>query len=834
MRVRPDLPSGTVTFLFTDVEGSTRLLHELGADGYAAALAEHRSIVRDACAAHGGVEVDTQGDAFFVAFPTAPGALDAAQTITERLEPTRIRVRVGVHTGTPLLTDEGYVGEDVHRAARIAASGHGGQVLVSQSTASLVDDVELRDVGAHRLKDLTGPQRLYQLGRASHAAIRSLHLTNLPIPATPFVGRERELAEVASAIARPEVRLLTLTGPGGTGKTRLAAQAAGLAADDFPDGVWWVSLASLRDPALVLPSAAHALGAREELALHLGERRLLLLLDNFEHVVEAAESLSGLLASCANLTLLVTSREPLHLAAEHEYPVRPFAHDDAVDFFLVRARAANPDLEPDGAMDEICLRLDELPLALELAAARVKALSPAQILQRLDRRLPLLTGGARDAPERQRTLRATIDWSYALLTANEQTLFAELSVFAGGCTLEAAEAIADADLDTLQSLVDKSLVRFSDERYWMLETIREYAASLEEWRDARERLRTDHLAFFLALALEAEPNLTEHDQQRWYELLAAEQDNLREALAHACESGDRERALMLAGTIWRFWWTRGQIDEAERWYERVHAMEGASSDLARARALFGAAHVAEARSHVDLTRDLYEEATKLLRRLGETRWLVMGLTHLAGTYEEVDPARVEEIQLEAIALAEESGDRRGAAIAKGNLASHLMVVGDIRRAELLSREALAAHRERGDVYGIAASLKNLATIAFLTGDVDVATRHLVESANLSLSIGDKLGLSAVLYQAAAIVLSEGETYDATRLLAANDRLMRETGFASGETDFPALGDVVGKARELLGRRFEDAWTAGSRLDLDSALHLALEHLTPHSSPRVAS
>jgi class 3 adenylate cyclase len=435
--MRTDLPSGTITFLFTDVEGSTRLLRELGADAYADALAEHRRVVRESCGAHDGVEVDTQGDAFFLAFPTAPDALDAAEAIMVGLERGPIRVRMGVHTGTPLVAAEGYVGEDVHRAARIAAAGHGGQVLVSASTAALVDH-ELRDLGLHRLKDLTAPQRLFQLGHASHPTLRSLRLTNLPIPATPFVGRERDLAEVVAVISGGD-RLLTLTGPGGTGKTRLAAQAAGLAADTFPDGVWWVPLATLHDPELVLPSIVQALGARDELHLHIADRRLLVLLDNFEHVVEASGGLSGLLASCPNLTLLVTSREPLHLAGEREYPVRPLDHEDAVGFFLARARAVEPAFEGDVAVDEICRRLDELPLALELAAARVKALSAAQILDRLDRRLPLLTGGARDVPERQRTLRATIEWSYELLEPSERRLFAGLSVFVGGCSLEAAE-----------------------------------------------------------------------------------------------------------------------------------------------------------------------------------------------------------------------------------------------------------------------------------------------------------------------------------------------------------------------------------------------------------
>ena len=446
--------------------------------------------MRAAFAAHGGAEVDTQGDAFFVAFPTAPGALAAAAASLDGLAGGPISVRIGLHTGTPLLTDEGYVGEDVHRAARIAACGHGGQVLVSISTAALVDSEVLHDLGEHRLKDLSAPERIYQLGEAEFPALKSLYRTNLPIPATSFLGRETELFEVAALLARDDVRLLTLTGPGGTGKTRLALQAAAEASDAYPDGVFWVPLAPLRDSALVLEEAARAVGANDGLAEHVADKKLLLLLDNFEHLLDAAAGLAGPLAICPNLRLIVTSREPLHLSGEQEYPVPPLASNEGVELFSSRARAIRPDYVPTAAVAEICRRLDDLPLALELAAARIKALSPEQILERLEQRLPLLTGGARDLPERQRTLRATIEWSHDLLQESEQRLFARLAVFRGGCTLDAAEDICDADLDTLQSLVDKSLLRHNEERYWMLETIREYATEkLDESgagrRDAR-------------------------------------------------------------------------------------------------------------------------------------------------------------------------------------------------------------------------------------------------------------------------------------------------------------------------------------------------------------
>ena len=404
-----------------------------------------------------GVEVDTQGDAFFFAFPTAPGALSAAETLTEELASGPIRVRVGLHTGTPLLTEEGYVGGDVHRAARIAAVGHGGQVLVSSSTAQLVE-LELTDLGEHRLKDLSAPERIYQLGDGEFPALKSLYRTNLPVPATPFLGREEELAEVLSLLSSEDTRLLTLTGPGGTGKTRLALQAAAEASEAFPDGVWWVPLAPLRDPALVLETAAQVVGSKNGLAEHISDKSMLCLFDNFEQVVDAGAELAGLLASCPNLEVLVTSRERLRVRGEQTYPVPPLAESDGVALFSARARAVDPAFTSDEAVEELCLRLDELPLALELAAARTALFSPGQLLERLSERLDLLKG-ERDADPRQQTLRATIEWSYDLLSEDEQALFARLSVFAGGCTYEAAEQVAGADPDTLQSLLDKSLLR---------------------------------------------------------------------------------------------------------------------------------------------------------------------------------------------------------------------------------------------------------------------------------------------------------------------------------------------------------------------------------------
>jgi predicted ATPase len=558
-----DLPTGTVTFLFTDTEGSTRLLHELG-DAYAGALAEHRRVLREVFARHGGVEVDTQGDAFFVAFARAKDALAAAAEGQEALEPGPIRVRMGLHTGEPLVTEKGYVGIDVHRAARIAAAGHGGQTVVSQTTYDLAGSDGLRDLGEHRLKDLSAPERIYQLGDREFPPLKTLYQTNLPVPATPFLGRERELGEVGEALARSDVRLLTLTGAGGSGKTRLALQAAAEAADDYPQGVWWVPLAPVREPDEVVATAARALGTGGSLEDAVGDRRLLLLLDNFEHVIEAAPELTALLAKCPNLDVTVTSRERLQLDGEHVYPVPVLDRSEARELFAARARAVRPDFEPNGSLDELCASLDDLPLALELAAARTTVLSTEQLLSRLGARLDLLKGG-RDAEVRQQTLRATIEWSYDLLDPDEQRLFARLAVFRGGCTLEAAEGICDADIDQLQSLVDKSLVRIRDEdRFWMLETIHEFAAERLCESGEEDELRRRHAGFFLALAESANLSAEAINLGPRPELVLPEQDNLRAALDWAAEAGEIELGLRLAISLEQFWVAAGPYEGARR------------------------------------------------------------------------------------------------------------------------------------------------------------------------------------------------------------------------------------------------------------------------------
>lgn len=568
-RTRRELPTGTVTFLFTDVEGSTSLLNELGAEAYASALADHRRAIREACVANGGVEVDTQGDAFFFAFPTAPGALAAASAFTARLATRgRIRVRVGVHTGAPLVGEEGYVGHDVHRAARIAAAGHGGQVLVSAATARLVD-AELTDLGEHRFKDLAAPERVYQLGGEAFPPLKSLFRVNLPIPATPFLGRERELHTVTDLITRGGARLVTLTGPGGTGKTRLALQAAAELSNGFADGVFFVALAPLREISAVRSAVAEAvgLGADADLGAWLAGRRTLLVLDNLEHL-RGVEAVVGALL-VGETVVLATSRAPLRLSSEHELPVEPLAREAAVELFVSRAAAAGRHIAGDATVGEICRRLDDLPLALELAAARVRLLSPPALLKRLDESLSLLTGGARDLPERQRTLRATIEWSHDLLTPDEEAAFRRLSVFRGSFTLEAAEAVVGADLDHVETLVEQSLLkRLGDERFFLLETLREYARERLDGSGETDEYALRHARWYLERLEDNFPTMRDGHAGDLITWFVSEEDNLRAMLTvlAAASPADAARAARL---LFMYWKSRGAYGEIRQRFTTV-------------------------------------------------------------------------------------------------------------------------------------------------------------------------------------------------------------------------------------------------------------------------
>jgi predicted ATPase/class 3 adenylate cyclase len=805
--VRRDLPSGTVTFLFTDIEGSTKLLHELGAGDYAQALAEHRRILRETFRSHGGVEVDTQGDAFFVAFPTASGALAAAQTARDALAQGPIRVRMGIHTGTPHLTEEGYVGHDVHKGARIAASGHGGQVLLSKETRELAQ-VDLTDLGEHRLKDIEGPVSIFQLGSERFPPLKTISNTNLPRPASSFVGRDKEVEEVASLL-RDGARILTLTGPGGSGKTRLAIEAATDLVPEFKAGVFWVGLAPLRDPALVAETIAQTLGAKDGLAEAIGERELLLLLDNLEQVVTAAPELASLVQTCPNLKLLVTSRELLRVRGEVEYPVFPLADPEAVDLFCARART-----EPDETVHELCRALDNLPLALELAAARTSVLSPREILERISDRLDVFKGG-RDADPRQQTLRATIEWSYELLSQEETRLFARLAVFSGGCTLDGGEDVAAADLDTLQSLVDKSLVRHTQERFWMLETIREYAAERLDESGEGEELRRRHADHFLALAEEAEPHLPA-DRREWLDLLDREHDNLRSAFDWFESSNETQDALRLAAALSRFWFTRGHLVEGRRRLESALRADERPT-AARAKALTKAAFMAG-----DNAAALAEEGLALTRELGDAGNIAQSELALASAVAADDMARARELYEQSARRFRELGDEHHVLLATRSLAWACINLGERDRGRALHEENLGRARELSNARIEAITLGALAMHAVEDGRIADAVPLLKESHRLHRELGDPVHSAIDVLRFAALLASEGRPVTAAKVFSTSDALCEEIGFNLRGWDPQFVEATLTSIRAQLDEAtFAEAWEQGRTLTAEAAVALAL-------------
>ncbi|HEX5396209.1 MAG TPA: adenylate/guanylate cyclase domain-containing protein [Candidatus Limnocylindria bacterium] len=804
------LPGGTVTLLFTDIEGSTRLLRELG-DAYAELLSEHRRALRDAFQGHGGIEVDTQGDAFFYAFPSAREAVAAANEAQAALDAGRVKVRIGLHTGEPMLTDEGYVGMDVHRAARIMAAGHGGQTLISESTRDLVgDQTPLTDLGEHRLKDLSAPQRLWQLGDASFPPLKTLYHTNLPVQTTPMVGRERELAEADALLA--EHRLLTLTGSGGTGKTRLALQLAARVVDDFPDGVWWVPLAAIGDERLVLPTIAQTIGASGPPAAFLRSKRMLLLLDNLEQVIESAGDLSELLAATTDLKLLITSREPLHIGGEVEYAVEPMAEAESIALFVERARQA----EPREAVLEICRRLDCLPLAVELAAARTALLAPDELLARLDQRLNLLTGGRRDAPSRQRTLRATIEWSHELLASAEQRLFAHLGVFSGSFSLDAAEAIAGADLDALQSLIEKSLVRrWPSGRFGMLETIAEFARERLAEDPEANTIRCAHSEFFVALAEGAAPHLEGSDQRQWLDLLEEDHPNLRSALERSIAGGDAATALRLVAALRGLWMSHGHLTEGRRWAEAALAVPGDDDDALRARGLHTAALLSTIQGAFAAGMQRGEEALAMGRRLQlpvvvVTALMVIGRARQAS--DDVEGARA--AYEEALALTDSAEVRFQRGIAIFNLAYLALSTGDLSQARTRMQDALDTFREMGNEYGIARALSGLGATALRQGDIEAAGGYIRESLARSHALGAREGVLWALELLAA-ASRETDPRQAAVLLGAAEALREDLATPLAGTELATREEAVAAVRAALDdATLDEAWAEGRRLDLD--------------------
>lgn len=865
------LPIGTVTFLFTDIEGSTRLLQELGAD-YRDVLERHAVIVRRALAAHDGVEVSTEGDAFFAVFRSATGAVAAAvaaqRALAEEQWPGghRVGVRMGLHTGEGRLGGDSYVGLDVHRAARIAAAGHGGQVLLSAASRALVETmlpvgVTLRDLGAHRLKDLDQSEHLVQLNMAGldqqFPPIRSLETpSNLPVELTSFVGRQREVDEASELLAT--TRLLTLTGPGGTGKTRLAIRVAAGLGSSFGDGVFFVDLSSLTDPALVGATVARSFGLSDQpqrpiielLKEYLESREILLVLDNFEHLLSASEVASDLLAVAPRLKVLVTSRGTLNLHGEQEFAVPPLALPDArahvdlgrlsqyeaVTLFVERARAARPAFsitnENAQAVTEICIRLDGLPLAIELAASRIRILGPTEILARLQQHLSVLATGGPDVPLRQRTLRGTIDWSYQLLKPAEQMLFARLAIFAGGCTLEAAEAVCNPSgelgletIDGIAALVDQSLLRQTaddeESRFGMLETIREYGRDRLAANEGLDALGRRHLRYFNDLAAMGERHFLGADQVNWLDRFEREHDNVRAALRRAVDQRLPDDGLLLAAALWRFWYQRGYLREGRAWLKELIGLQPDAASAARAKAHEALGGLAYWLSDAVTAQASYESAARLYRELGDREAEAGALYNLAFV-----PVMRRDLDAsvglfeEALALAREVG--RADLVAKNEHALGVALVraGDVRAGLPLLERAVASFRDEEDRHQLVWGLSETALAYHMLGQRQEAWAAYREMLSLVTEARNLPGIAACLELVSMFESSEGRHAEATRMAAAAAALRAETG-ATGELMSRSQVDVTQVARREIGEEaVEHALAEGRAMTLDEAIEYA--------------
>jgi predicted ATPase len=807
-------------------------VHELG-DAYAEVLKEHRTALRECFGRHGGVEVDTQGDAFFVAFAKASDALAAAVAGRDALASSRVRVRMGLHTGEPIVVDGGYVGIDVHRAARIAAAGHGGQILLSQATRDLAGADSLYDLGEHRLKDLIAPERIYQLGEGKFPALKSLNATNLPVQPIPFVGREQDLSNVLALVSSHQ--LVTLTGAGGSGKTRLALQAAAEMVEEYPDGVWFVSLAAVRDPELLEPTIAQTVGSPDDLRAFLRGKKALILLDNLEQL------LPGAAATIASLEtrVLATSRTRLNVAVEQEYPVPTLPLDDAVALFTQRARQLKPAFEPDEHVRGIAARLDGLALAVELAAARVKVLTPEQILERLGHSLDLLTSGPQDAPERQRTLRATIEWSHQLLGVREQELVAQLAVFSGGFDLEAAEAVCAADLDVLQSLVDKSLLRLSDEgRFFILATIRDFALQkLLESSEAGSAQRR-HRKYFLDLAEELSERETEAGPREFtassLERLERELPNLRVAFAGFLEDEEGDEVLRLGAALHRFWGDRAHYHDALQWLERAPLADLSLPARSRAAALSAAGAIAFfVLDDVERAASFWQEALELRRAQGDRAKLGAAVSRIAAiAWRRGDLDRALELHGEALRLFGEVGHQRARMNELHYIGEALRDRGDFDDAQRVLEEVLELARDLGSERQLVNTTHSLADLALDRGHHEQALLRYAESMEVSLRLKDRRSQIYCVAGIASTLVGLRRELDAARLWGAVEAEERELGSRMLLSERRRYEQLLFIGRDRQQESFDAAYAAGADLTFDEVVAAAVAHVraaAPHSS-----
>ncbi|HEX6576862.1 MAG TPA: adenylate/guanylate cyclase domain-containing protein [Jiangellaceae bacterium] len=881
-------PTGTVTFLFTDIEGSTGLLQALG-ETYRHAQDRHCEIVRAAIGAEDGHVVRTAGDSFFVAYASPAPAVRAAVSAQRSLAATdwpdgsHLRVRMGLHTGEGVLGGDDYIGIDVNRAARIAAAAHGGQVLLSEATRALVRHdlpagVTLRDLGEHRLKDIAHPERLFDLVvddlPNDFPPIRSLDVrpNNLPLQLTSFVGRADEIARAVQLLRGH--RLVTLTGPGGAGKTRLALEVAAEELSSFEDGAFFVDLAPISDHTQLPSVLAQALGIRERpgrelidtLPDVLAAMDVLLVLDNFEHLLPAASVVDRLLAAARRLRILVTSRAPLRLYGEQEHQVPPLALPDvdrpqdldvlsrceAIALFVERARAARPGFgltdENAGVVADVCIRLDGLPLAIELAASRVKVLTPQAIRSRLAEGPDLLTASARNLPARQRTLRATIGWSCGLLTEPQRRLFSRLSVFRGGAGLDAVEAVGNPlgdpgvdTLDALSSLVDDSLVRQTEmpdgePRFGMLETIREYAGELLAATEDEAPTRQRHAEHYLALAHEGEPHLTSDDQVRWLDRFEHEHDNLQMALRWTMEVGQPERGMAAAAAMWRFWHQRWYLFVGRSWLERLLSAVGADETAAVAKSHLAAGGLAYWQGEYQAARHHYKESLRIAQAIGDRAGIAEAIynlaftpAHVASTHSQTEwssdaPESIALLQ-DALARFEELSDLAGVAKTKGNMALILGATGDLDSAATLLGEAIESYRMLRDRFHLADSLMAYGQGMQLLGRDEAARAAFVEALGLVYEADNRAALALALECFAALESKRSRHDDAMKLLGSAQQIRRavEGGYPLVPSAVSGI-DPLAEARTAIGdEAVERALSEGRSWTRAQAVAFATEH-----------
>lgn len=832
----PELPSGTVTFLFTDIEGSTRLLQECG-DRWPRLLARHAELLRRAFRDNGGIELGTEGDSFFAVFESAPGAvvaaIDAQRALADEPWPTAtpIRVRIGIHTGEGVLGGDNYVGIDVHRAARIMSAGHGAQVLVSGATEPLVrgslpGQIELLDLGEHRLRDLPAPERIFMafapgLEREFPPPRGvAVPVVNLPVSMTSFIGRDEEAERVRALLA--ENRVVTLTGPGGTGKTRLSLHVAQAVRDDYPGGVFFVPLADIRELELVLPTIGQVVGLvdpgrrpLERIPEHLADRRVLLVLDNLEQIIEVAPDIAELVRRAPDVAILATSRSPMRIYGEAEFGVPPLRLPDprevppdasivqypAVALFVERARAVRPDFTVTdanaAAVAEICWRLDGLPLALELAAARIRILTPQAMAARIGHRLDIGVGGGRDRPERQQTLRGAIAWSHELLDDEGRQFFARLSVFRGGADLDAIEAIVTDDgrdpLEAVASLVDESLVRQEEladgsVRFGMLETIREYADEQLSARDDADLMRRRHAEYYLSLIERLAQRVFDADSRSVLDAIEQEHDNVRAAVQWCQDRDEAEMALRFLTACWRFWQIRGHLPEAAERARRTLALPGveAHPDLL-AMAQEAAGGVFYWQGNFPNARAHYEQALALRRTLGDEAQIANALYNVSMTYiidfesarARVNPAARELIG-EALDIYRRIGDRHGEGRALWAATDAEILDRNHEKAREMGRECLAIFEEVGDRFMEAWTHYMLGTSENIAGEARAAAGHMRRALAYFEEADDLSGFALVFDGYAASAYRQGQTELAMRLAGAANAIQHAGGTELGK------------------------------------------------------